>query len=306
MAKNIIVSNRLPIQLTKLDNSFEFTPTSGGLATGMNSVHNDQESLWIGWPGINEDDIDKNIWAPLKKLLKSEGYFPVSLDHKELEDFYYGLSNKSLWPLFHYFIEFSVFDHMQWKSYQEVNKKFAESVLSNIEEGDTVWIHDYQLLLCPKMIKDIRPDVTIGFFLHIPFPSFEIFRIFPWREPLLEGILGADLIGFHTYDYERHFLSSVKRILRKEVSFNRVNLETREVVVNTFPMGIDYKKFNIAAKSHLEMATDEKSDLRKQLELHKKGAEKGKLILSIDRLDYTKGVVNRIKAFELFLTKYPE
>ena len=306
MAKNIIVSNRLPIQLTKLDNSFEFTPTSGGLATGMNSVHKGQDSLWIGWPGIDNDDIDKKTWAPLKKSLKREGYFPVSLNHKEIEDFYYGLSNKSLWPLFHYFIEFSVFDEKQWKSYQEVNQKFADSVLSNIEEGDTVWIHDYQLLLCPKMIKDVRPDVTIGFFLHIPFPSFEIFRIFPWREPLLEGILGADLIGFHTYDYERHFLSSVKRILRKEVSFNRVNLETREVVVNTFPMGIDYNKFNNAAQSHLDMAADEKSDLKKQLELHKKGADQGKLILSIDRLDYTKGVVNRIKAFELFLTKYPE
>tara|TARA_B100000900_G_scaffold405462_1_gene415102 strand:- start:621 stop:2825 length:2205 start_codon:yes stop_codon:yes gene_type:complete len=306
MAKNIIVSNRLPIQLTKLDNSFEFAPTSGGLATGMNSVHKGQESLWIGWPGIDNDDIDKKTWAPLKKSLKREGYFPVSLNHKEIEDFYYGLSNKSLWPLFHYFIEFSVFDEKQWKSYQKVNQKFADSVLSNIEEGDTVWIHDYQLLLCPKMIKDIRPDVNIGFFLHIPFPSFEIFRIFPWRELLLEGILGADLIGFHTYDYERHFLSSVKRILRKEVSFNRVNLETREVVVNTFPMGIDFNKFNNAAQSHLDMVADEKSDLKKQLELHKKGADQGKLILSIDRLDYTKGVVNRIKAFELFLTKYPE
>lgn len=306
MAKNIIVSNRLPIQVAKLDNSFEFTPTSGGLATGMNSVHKDQESLWIGWPGIDDDQIDKNTWVPLKKSLKKEGYFPVSLNHKEIEDFYYGLSNKSLWPLFHYFIEFSVFDENQWKSYQQVNKKFADSVLLNIEEGDTVWIHDYQLLLCPKMIKDVRPDVTIGFFLHIPFPSFEIFRIFPWREPLLEGILGADLIGFHTYDYQRHFLSSVKRILRKEVSFNRVNLQTREVVVNTFPMGIDFNKFKNAAQLHMDMATDEKSDLKKQLELHKKGADQGKLILSIDRLDYTKGVVNRIKAFELFLTKYPE
>ena len=275
MAKNIIVSNRLPIQLTKLDNSFEFTPTSGGLATGMNSVHKGQESLWIGWPGINNDEIDKRTWAPLKKSLKKEGYFPVSLNQKEIEDFYYGLSNKSLWPLFHYFIEFSVFDEMQWSSYQKVNQKFADSVLQNIEKGDTVWIHDYQLLLCPKMIKDIRPDVTIGFFLHIPFPSFEIFRIFPWREPLLEGILGADLIGFHTYDYERHFLSSVKRILRKEVSFNRVIMETREVVVNTFPMGIDYDKFKNAAQSHFDMAADEKSDLKKQLELHKKGADEG-------------------------------
>lgn len=306
MAKNIIVSNRLPIQITKLDNYFKFTPTSGGLATGMNSVHKGQESLWIGWPGIDDDEIDKKTWTPLKKSLKSEGYFPVSLNQEEIKDFYYGLSNKSLWPLFHYFIEYSVFNEQQWKSYQEVNQKFANAVLNNIEKGDTVWIHDYQLLLCPKMIKDIRPDVTIGFFLHIPFPSFEIFRIFPWRELLLEGMLGADLIGFHTFDYERHFLSSVKRILRKEVSFNRVNLGTREVVVNTFPMGIDYEKFNNAAQTHSDMVANEKSDLKKQLELHKKGAEKGTLILSIDRLDYTKGVINRIKAFELFLTNYPE
>ena len=306
MAKNIIVSNRLPLQITKLDNSFEFTPTSGGLATGMNSVHKGQKSLWVGWPGINDDEIDKKAWGPLKKSLKKEGYFPVSLNRKEIDNFYFGLSNKSLWPLFHYFIEISVFSKEQWKSYQEVNQKFADSVLKNIEKGDTIWIHDYQLLLCPKMIKEVRPDVTIGFFLHIPFPSFEIFRIFPWREPLLEGMLGADLIGFHTYDYQRHFLSSVKRILRKEVSFNRVNIYGREVVVNTFPMGIDYKKFNQAAQTHAQMSKAEKSDLKKQLELHKKGADDGKLILSIDRLDYTKGVVNRIKAFELFLTKYPE
>ena len=196
MAKNIIVSNRLPIQVTKLDNSFEFTSTSGGLATGMNSVHKGQESLWIGWPGINDDDIDKKIWAPLKKSLKKDGYSPVSLNSKEIEDFYYGLSNKSLWPLFHYFIEFSVFNEKQWNSYIKVNQKFAESVIKNIQKGDTVWIHDYQLLLCPKMIKDARPDVTIGFFLHIPFPSFEIFRIFPWREPLLEGILVLTSLDF--------------------------------------------------------------------------------------------------------------
>ncbi len=188
----------------------------------------------------------------------------------------------------------------------DVNQKFANRVLENIETGDTVWIHDYQLLLCPQMIRDVRPDVHIGFFLHIPFPSFEIFRIFPWREKLLKGMLGADLIGFHTFDYERHFLSSVKRILRLDVDFNRVANGLREVVVNTFPMGIDYDKFHNAATTHFQQKNREKSELKKQLELHKKGDESGKLILSIDRLDYTKGVVNRIKAFDLFLTKYPE
>ena len=306
MAKNIIVSNRLPIRITKVENSYKFIATSGGLATGMKSVHEHEHSLWVGWPGIGIDEIENEAWVPLQKSLVKNNYAPVSLSKQEVDNFYYGLANKCLWPLFHYFIEFSIFNESHWQSYVDVNQKFANRVLENIEAGDTVWIHDYQLLLCPQMIRDVLPDVHIGFFLHIPFPSFEIFRIFPWREKLLKGMLGADLIGFHTFDYERHFLSSVKRILRLDVDFNRVANGLREVVVNTFPMGIDYDKFHNAATTHFQQKNREKSELKKQLELHKKGAESGKLILSIDRLDYTKGVVNRIKAFDLFLTKYPE
>lgn len=306
MAKNIIVSNRLPIRISKVKNSFKFTATSGGLATGMKSVHEHENSLWIGWPGIGIDEIAPEAWVPLAKGLEENNYAPILLDKEEVENFYYGLANKCLWPLFHYFIEISTFSETHWETYVEVNKKFSQSVIDNIAPGDTVWIHDYQLMLCPKMIKDARPDVNIGFFLHIPFPSFEIFRTFPCRETLLEGMLGADLIGFHTYDYERHFLSSVRRILRKEVQFNRVINGFREVVVDTFPMGIDYDKFHRKAEEHLAQKENEKSELKKQLELHRKGAESGKLILSIDRLDYTKGVVNRIEAFDLFLTKYPE
>ena len=306
MAKNIIVSNRLPIRITKVENSYKFIDTSGGLATGMKSVHEHEDSLWVGWPGIGIDEIENEAWIPLQKNLVKNNYAPVSLSKQEVDNFYYGLANKCLWPLFHYFIEFSIFNESHWQSYVDVNQKFANRVLENIETGDTVWIHDYQLLLSPQMIRDVRPDVHIGFFLHIPFPSFEIFRIFPWREKLLKGMLGADLIGFHTFDYERHFLSSVKRILRLDVDFNRVANGLREVVVNTFPMGIDYDKFHNAATTHFQQKNREKSELKKQLELHKKGDESGKLILSIDRLDYTKGVVNRIKAFDLFLTKYPE
>ncbi len=306
MAKNIIVSNRLPIRISKVGNSYKFSPTSGGLATGMKTVHEHDNALWIGWPGIGRDEIADDAWTPLKNGLIEKNFAPVSLTKAEVDDFYYGLANKCLWPLFHYFIEFSIFNEKHWETYVDVNKKFSERVLENIESGDTVWIHDYQLLLCPKMIKDVRPDVNIGFFLHIPFPSFEIFRIFPWREALLEGMLGADLIGFHTYDYERHFLSSVKRILRKNVQFNRVMVGSREVVVNTFPMGIDYDKFNDAAQTHLAQKQTEKSELKIQLDAHIKGSDDSKLILSIDRLDYTKGVVNRIKVFDLFLTKYPE
>tara|TARA_B100000886_G_scaffold3675_1_gene2273 strand:+ start:5581 stop:7779 length:2199 start_codon:yes stop_codon:yes gene_type:complete len=306
MGKNIIVSNRLPIRISKLNNSFEFTTTTGGLATGMKSFHSENNSLWIGWPGIGIDEIDNNLWDTLNTSLKKGGFYPVNLNNSEINDFYFGLPNKCLWPLFHYFIEYSVFSKAHWETYVAINQKFAAAVLENISAGDTVWIHDYQLLLCPKIIKDLRPDVTVGFFLHIPFPSFEIFRTFPEREALLEGVLGADLIGFHTYDYQRHFLSSVKRILRLEVNFNKISLGIREIVVNTFPMGIDYEKFDVAAKAQLTKKNSRRSELKKQIERHKKVSKNSKLILSIDRLDYTKGVINRIKAFEMFLKSHPQ
>lgn len=306
MVKNIIVSNRLPIKISKLNNSFEFTTTSGGLATGMKSFHKQNNSLWIGWPGIGIDEVDKNSWDTLSRSLKKGGFYSVNLNNSEIEDFYFGLPNKCLWPLFHYFIEYSIFSESHWESYQSINRKFAEAVLKNIAPGDTIWIHDYQLMLCPKMIRDLRPDVKIGFFLHIPFPSFEIFRTFPKREALLEGVLGADLIGFHTYDYERHFLSSIKRILRLDVNFNKITLGIREIEVNTFPMGVDYERYNLAAKKQVNQKEIEKSELKKQLQRHKKASRNGKIILSIDRLDYTKGVLSRIKAFEMFLTKHPE
>ena len=192
-----------------------------------------------------------------------------------------------MWPLFHYFIEYSVFNRNHWESYVNVNQKFANKVIQNSEKDDIVWIHDNQLLLSPNMIRDKRPDLKIAFFLHIPFPSFEIFRIFPWREKLLEGIIGSDLVGFHTYDYVRHFLSSVKRILKYDVIFNRISIGQREILVDTFPMGIDYEKFNDAAKNRLKQIKSQKSQLRTQLELHKKSAKDGKIILSIDRLDYS-------------------
>lgn len=305
MPKNIIVSNRLPVQAQKGNDSWSFTPTSGGLATGMKSVHQEGDSLWVGWPGISSDILDKKSKNQITQDLAENQLYPVFLNEDELDNFYFGFSNKCLWPLFHYFIEYHQFDNKQWEYYIQVNQKFADAVLEVIEDGDIVWVHDYQLMLCPQMIKDVNPEVTIGFFLHIPFPSFEIFRIFPERERLLYGLLGSDLIGFHTYDYERHFLSSVKRILNFEVNFNIILHHGREIVVNTFPMGIDYKKFEGAAVENLKNSSLESSELKKQISAHKL-ENKGKLILSIDRLDYTKGVVNRLLAFERFLDTYPE
>lgn len=305
MSKFIIVSNRLPIKIEKQQNQWIFSPTSGGLATGLKSVHENGKSLWIGWPGISSNEIDDKEYETLSKGLLEKKFKPISLSNEEIDDFYLGLSNKCIWPLFHYFKQHFQFDEQQWDAYVKVNQKFANAILEEIEEGDQVWVHDYQLLLVPEMIKSIRKDVTIGFFLHIPFPSFEIFRIFPKREELLKGMLGSDLIGFHTYDYERHFLSSVRRILHLNVNFNLIQKGNREIVVNTFPMGIDYEKFEKTAYDHTKSEKESFSPLRIELEKHKE-LNQGKIILSIDRLDYTKGVINRVKSFELFLTQYPE
>jgi len=305
LKKIVIVSNRLPVKVEKNEESLVFSPTSGGLATGLKSFHEDGNALWIGWPGINREEFSKTEEVKFTKSLIEKRYKPIHLTKSQVDDFYLGLSNESIWPLFHYFKQNVLFDLRAWNTYKEVNQLFADSIIDEIQPGDTVWIHDYQLLLVANMVRQKVPGVTIGFFLHIPFPSYEIFRIFPKRQELLEGLLGADLIGFHTFDYQRHFISSVKRILHHEVNFNRIILKNREVLVDTFPMGIDFEKFERVSQSIELQSSKEDSELKKQIANHRSGSG-GQLILSIDRLDYTKGILNRIEAFELFLKRYPE
>ncbi|MFO8001396.1 MAG: bifunctional alpha,alpha-trehalose-phosphate synthase (UDP-forming)/trehalose-phosphatase, partial [Marinilabilia sp.] len=217
-----------------------------------------------------------------------------------------GFCNRTIWPLFHYFTQYVDYTPEFWDSYVEVNQKFADKALEVAEEGDFVWVHDYQLMLVPGMIKAKRPDITIGFFLHIPFPSYEVFRILPWRNELLGGLLGADLIGFHTYDYERHFLSSVRRLFGYEINFNQIYIEERILLVDAFPMGIDYDKFHDTAQKTISKPLQEKSQLHQELEKYFLVSPDRKLILSIDRLDYSKGIPNRLRAFERFLERYPE
>ncbi|HSP11396.1 MAG TPA: bifunctional alpha,alpha-trehalose-phosphate synthase (UDP-forming)/trehalose-phosphatase [Salegentibacter sp.] len=306
MSKTIILSNRLPLQISIENNKLEVTPSVGGLATGLKSFHRDGDSIWIGWTGLTEEEIPKNLTKDVKQKAREEACISVNLTAKEIEGFYYGFSNRTIWPLFHYFMEYTEAEHTYWEIYKQVNQKYADVVLQHYKEGDQIWVHDYQLLLVPNMIREQAPEATIGFFNHIPFPSYEVFRTLPWREEVLEGMLGADLIGFHTYDYERHFLSSVSRILRLQVDFNEVTLPERIVKVDSFPMGIDYEKFEQAALDHFENTSEEQSDLQNRLDHHLKTTPDAKLILSIDRLDYTKGIANRIRAFEYFLDRNPE
>ncbi|MEH6679353.1 MAG: bifunctional alpha,alpha-trehalose-phosphate synthase (UDP-forming)/trehalose-phosphatase [Sediminicola sp.] len=306
MSKTIIISNRLPVQLQIDNNEITAIPSVGGLATGMKSVHSGGNSLWIGWSGLTDEEIPDELVDKIDSALAEHGSSKVNLSAEEVDGFYYGFSNRTVWPLFHYFLEYSEFQLESWTIYKQVNQKFADAILENASDDDTIWVHDYQLMLVPQMVREKRPDISIGFFLHIPFPSFEIFRTLPWRTEILLGLLGADLIGFHTYDYERHFLSSVRRLLGLEVSFNDVHMDERVIKVDSFPMGIDYKKFNDAALQNHTNKSKDRSELQRRLDMHKQSAPDAKFLLSIDRLDYSKGIAKRLNAFEYFLNKYPQ
>ncbi|MEN8790046.1 MAG: bifunctional alpha,alpha-trehalose-phosphate synthase (UDP-forming)/trehalose-phosphatase [Flavobacteriaceae bacterium] len=305
MGKTVIISNRLPVQLQISGGKIEAIPSVGGLATGMKSVHSGSDSLWIGWSGLTNEEIPSKLEPRIDRALAKHGCAKVQLTKKEVNGFYFGFSNRTIWPLFHYFMEYAEFELPNWEVYKAVNQKFADALVGHLEDDDTVWVHDYQLMLVPQMIREVNPKVAIGFFLHIPFPSYEIFRTLPWREEVLLGLLGSDLIGFHTYDYQRHFLSSVRRLLGLEVHFNEIFKENRAIKADSFPMGIDYDKFNKAAVKQANR-TSGQSDLQERLSLHKKSAPDAKLILSIDRLDYTKGIAKRLNAFKYFLDQHPE
>ncbi|MBF6640288.1 bifunctional alpha,alpha-trehalose-phosphate synthase (UDP-forming)/trehalose-phosphatase [Flavobacterium sp. J49] len=304
--KTIIVANRLPIEFKISSNTIEIKPSVGGLATGLNTVHKQGKSLWVGWSGLAEEQLNDVHKEKIRELASQAKCVTVSLKEKEIEEFYFGFSNKALWPLFHYFLEFTTYEPEQWETYVKVNEQYADAVLQHAADGDKIWIHDYQLLLLPKMLRDRRPSLSIGFFLHIPFPAFEIFRTCPWREELLQGMLGADLIGFHTYDYVQHFLNSVRRILGLTVKFNEIMQHNRTIKADSFPMGIDYNNFYNTAQLHKHRNNREVSEIMSKLNEHIINYPDSKLILSIDRMDYTKGIPNRIRAFEYFLEKYPQ
>ncbi|MBK5254068.1 MAG: bifunctional alpha,alpha-trehalose-phosphate synthase (UDP-forming)/trehalose-phosphatase [Peptostreptococcaceae bacterium] len=298
MSKMILISNRLPVTIKKDSQGFEYESSVGGLATGLKSYHEHTNSIWVGWPGITNESLSSEETIDIRQVLdKQFKCLPVFMSELEIEEFYYGFCNKTIWPLFHYFTNKTEYDLDLWEAYVKVNKKFFDVVEPLIENGDTIWIHDYQLMLLPQMIKEKHPNTKIGFFLHIPFPSYEIFRLLVWRDEILQGLLGADLIGFHTYEYVRHFLSSVRRLLGFDNNLNHIIYEDRNIHVDAFPMGIDHERF---AK---EYDTPEFLTEVRQIKQNTRGE---KIILSVDRLDYTKGIPEKIRAFDEFLCKYPE
>lgn len=300
MSRFLIISNRLPVQVGVLEEEIQITPSVGGLATGMMTVSKSFDSLWIGWSGVNQSELSDSQQKRVNEALKKENCVNVNLTEEEVELYYEGFSNKTIWPLFHYFNQFVEYEEEQWEAYKRVNRKFAEVIAQNMEGVDKIWVHDYHLLLLPQMIKEKFPNATIGFFLHIPFPSYELFRILPWRNEIINGMLGADLLGFHTFDYERHFMSSVRRLLGYDANMNEISLPNRIVKVDNFPMGIDYNKFHDAAIESQKRSVHDRSEIRKEFERFYLLHPENKFILSIDRLDYTKGLIKRLEAFEFF------
>ncbi|WDF53627.1 bifunctional alpha,alpha-trehalose-phosphate synthase (UDP-forming)/trehalose-phosphatase [Mucilaginibacter sp. KACC 22063] len=296
MPKVVIVSNRLPVKVSFENDTYNLSASEGGLATGLGSVYKQGDNVWIGWPGLEVTDEDHQ--TDITEKLKELSLQPVFLTQDEITKYYEGFSNDVLWPVFHYYAStYAHYHQSNWECYQTVNQKFCDAVLAVIKPGDTIWIHDYQLMLLPKLIRDVQPDISIGFFLHIPFPSHEMFRLIPWRADLLEGLLGADLIGFHTFDYVRHFISSVTRLLPLQASANVITFGERSIVAEAFPMGIDENKF---AQMPLKAA------VKKEVEFITDTFHNQKLILSVDRLDYSKGILQRILAFETLLDHHPE
>lgn len=307
MSKIILVSNLLPLKAEKNDNN-EITLTSriGGFSSGLKNFYEAHNTAWIGSSGLCDKNFTQEEQTLFRKAYNKENCYPICLKNKLREKYLEGFANSTIWPVFHYFQEFASYKKEDWKAYVKVNQKYAEELEKIILPGDKIWVHDYHLMLLPKMLRDKFPDLSIGYFQHIPFPSYEIFRLLPNRLEILDGILGADLIGFHTYDYERHFLSSVRRLMGLDTYFNQIRYDKRVLKVDNFPMGIDYEKYNNRAFELLNETPKELIEFKEQIERHIRKQANNKIILSIDWLDYSKGLLNRVLSFKTFLQKHKE
>ncbi len=306
MRRLFMIANRLPLQANIGSGNIEAVPHSDGYSSGLQRFYSSYDIKWIGRTGLNIDELSETDRIDIDNKFRQKDCIPIYLDAELKWKYLEGFCENTLWPVFNYFTEKARYEDENWEAYVEVNQRYADLISRYIKEDDIVWVHDYHLLLLPRMIREKFPYVSIGFFQHIPFPSFEVFRLLPWRDQLLEGILGADLIGYHIYDYQRHFLSCVRRLLGYETYFNRIKLDDRILKVDAFPMGIDFDSFHRRASELLTQGGEEVTPVQEEIQAFHSRGKGRKLILSVDRLDYTKGIPDRIRAYESFLNSYPE
>src|SRR5437899_5155520 len=290
----LLVSNRLPINLRRIGNRLDVQPNPGGVAAGLAAFYREYKARWFGWPG---EVLPSETGVVAARLEKEFDCRPVFLPRKIARAYYAGFSNGTLWPLFHSFATYARYSASEWDAYRAVNERFADEVVRGMKRGDSIWIHDYHLFLLPRLIRTRVPDARIGFFLHIPFPPYDVFRLLPWHREVLEGLLGADLIGFHTYDYARAFLGSVLRDLGLDNRIGAIVAGHRVVQVDVFPLGIDVAKFGSESVG---------PSVERSLARMRRGTGPSKLLFSISRLDYTKGIPQQLDAFERFLESHAE
>ena len=296
--KTIIVSNRLPFKLITEDKEIKVVPSLGGLVTAAKSVLQGQkkeDSVWIGCADFSASTLNENK----DRIDLFCDILPIFLEEELEKKFYNGFANSVLWPLFHYFPSYIDYQEEYLEAYITVNELMADQIVNMMEPNNVVWIHGYHFLLLPDMIRRKKPDAIIGFFLHIPFPSSELFRLLPRICPdyLLKGMVGADLIGFHTHDYTVHFLNNVQLHLGIHHSFSEFQYKNRTIKTGMFPIGIDFDQY------HNSYDDPEVIQIRNEMQHTYLGK---KIIFSVDRLDYTKGVMDRLEGFQLFLEEYPE
>lgn len=297
----IVVSNRLPVSICKKQGRYIINNSIGGVAVGLNQFLSDFQAIseqnkifWIGWPG---EHLENNL--ALVNSLKEINCYPVSIPPVIMNHYYLGFCNKTIWPLFHGMPYYHQFSESAWFSYQTVNQIFFNKIIEIFQPGDMLWIHDYHLLLLPELLKNFYPNASIGFFLHISFPSNEMIRILPkyYRKKLLSAILHADLIGFHTHEYCKNFLAAVKRNLGYDHILGSFHIGNRISKVNVYPMGVPINLIQERANS---------MDIIKQKYKLNEIYKNHKIILSVDRLDYTKAIINRLFAYDEFLDKNPQ
>ena len=289
----INVSNRLPVAIK----NGEMTKSSGGLVAALEGLpKDDYDQKWIGWPG--SEIADKKEQKHIARQLGDEyGCIPVFLGKEEAAGFYEGFSNSSIWPLLHYLPNYLRYEPEWWEHYRNVNHTFADKVLEVAKAGDLVWVHDYQLMLLPAILRARTPHLKIGFFLHTPFPAAEVFRFHPRRRELVAGMLGANRIGFHAFNYLRHFSGTVRRLLRIETELTHISSEDHTTALGVYPIGINAPKFD---------QTMDSEEFRQRCAEFRQAHEGKRLVISVERMDYTKGILHRLEAIDDFLTRWEE
>ncbi len=296
MSRILLASARLPSNA--VSESTPTGPASGGNAAAtLRPWFDRSDAWWVGWPGGSAADRDPEQRGARDRALAEARMTAVDLDGTEVDRFVHGFSNRLLWPLFHYLLDRVPVDAHGWQAYQAVNARFADAVVAQFRAGDRIWVHDYHLLLLPSLLRGRLPQARIGFFFHVPFPSSEVFRTLPWRSELINGVLGADLIGFQTFAHLRHFFSSILHIENIEMDIDRVRIDGRDVRLGVFPMGVDAAAIGVAAEA--TAVTDAVTMIRRD----SGGRSLG---LALDALDYTTGIPRRLEALERLMHRRPE